>query len=64
MVFPQYPNWKFKLVQLMLIGAPCNAQVNSSPFEDGWMMKVKLSDPAELDDLMDSVTYESTCEDH
>ena len=48
----------------MLIGAPCNAQVNSSPFEDGWMMKVKLSDPAELDDLMDSVTYESTCEDH
>lgn len=42
----------------------CAAQVNSSPFEEGWMMKVKLSDPSELEDLMDSATYEKTCEDH
>lgn len=39
-------------------------QVNTSPFEDGWMMKVKLSDPSELDDLMDSIAYEATCVDH
>merc|ERR1712008_385416 len=28
------------------------ALVNSSPFEDGWMMKVKMSDPSELDTLL------------
>ena len=47
-----------------LTGARCGAQVNSSPFGDGWMMKVKLSNPKELEQLMDSATYEATCEDH
>lgn len=33
--------------------------VNSSPYEDGWMVKVKLSDPAEQNALMNSNAYES-----
>jgi glycine cleavage system H protein len=33
-------------------------QVNSSPLDDGWMFKVRLSDPAELDSLMDATAYE------
>jgi glycine cleavage system H protein len=32
--------------------------INESPFEDGWLIKVKLSDPAEQDDLMSAEEYE------
>eukprot|EP00238_Polyblepharides_amylifera_P005460 CAMPEP_0196579044 /NCGR_PEP_ID=MMETSP1081-20130531/16471_1 /TAXON_ID=36882 /ORGANISM="Pyramimonas amylifera, Strain CCMP720" /LENGTH=160 /DNA_ID=CAMNT_0041898479 /DNA_START=112 /DNA_END=594 /DNA_ORIENTATION=- len=36
--------------------------VNSSAFEDGWMMKVKLSDPSELDSLLDGTAYAKSIE--
>lgn len=32
--------------------------INSDPYGAGWMMKVKMSDQTELDDLMDSSAYE------
>ncbi|MEO6196865.1 MAG: glycine cleavage system protein GcvH [Dehalococcoidia bacterium] len=32
--------------------------VNDDPYGDGWMLKVKLSDPSELDGLMDANAYE------
>jgi glycine cleavage system H protein len=32
--------------------------VNADPYGTGWMIKIKLSDPSELDDLMDSEDYE------
>jgi len=31
--------------------------VNSSPFDQGWMIRVKLSDPAQLDDLLSASAY-------
>lgn len=31
--------------------------VNSSPYGDGWMVKIKLSDPAEQNALMNSDAY-------
>ncbi len=31
--------------------------VNSDPYGDGWMIKVKVSDPSELDSLMDAAAY-------
>lgn len=31
--------------------------VNSSPYEDGWMIKIKVSDLSELDDLLDAAAY-------
>ena len=31
--------------------------VNTDPFNDGWMVKVKISDQSELDDLLDSDAY-------
>jgi len=31
--------------------------VNDSPYEDGWMLVVKLSNPAELDSLMSADEY-------
>jgi len=33
------------------------ALVNQSPYADGWMIKVKLTDPGELDELMDADAY-------
>ena len=31
--------------------------VNESPYEDGWMIKIKLSDASEVDGLMDASSY-------
>ncbi len=33
--------------------------INSDPYEAGWMVKIKLDDPSELDDLMTAGAYES-----
>ncbi len=33
--------------------------VNSDPYEKGWMVKIKMSNTAELDDLMDAAAYVS-----
>lgn len=32
--------------------------INEDPYGDGWLVKVKVSDPAELDDLLDNDEYE------
>jgi glycine cleavage system H protein len=34
--------------------------INEDPYGDGWLVKVKLSDPSETGSLMDSQTYEGT----
>lgn len=31
--------------------------VNEDPYGDGWMVKISLADPSELDDLMDAEAY-------
>ena len=36
--------------------------VNEEPYGSGWLIKVELSDTAQLDDLMDAATYEATLE--
>jgi glycine cleavage system H protein len=33
--------------------------VNSDPYGKGWMIKVEISDAAELSDLLDSVAYQA-----
>ena len=35
------------------------ALVNTSPEEDGWFFKMRLADPAELDDLLDEAAYQA-----
>ena len=32
-------------------------KVNDSPYEDGWIIKIKMSDPAELDELLSPADY-------
>ena len=36
--------------------------VNTDPTGDGWMFKVKLSDPEEIDGLMNATEYKTHCE--
>ena len=33
--------------------------VNSQPFGEGWMIRIKMSDPAQLEDLMPAEEYRS-----
>ena len=33
--------------------------INSDPFEEGWIIKIEISDMSELEDLMDAGTYEA-----
>ena len=41
-----------------LADAPEN--VNEDPYGEGWLVKVRLSDVSEVDDLMDASTYEGS----
>jgi glycine cleavage system H protein len=34
--------------------------INNDPYGDGWMVKVRLSDPSEQESLMDAAAYEAT----
>jgi glycine cleavage system H protein len=34
--------------------------INDDPYGEGWLVKVKLSDPSEVDSLLDATTYEET----
>ena len=36
--------------------------VNTNPYGSGWLIKVEISDPSQLDELMDAETYEATLE--
>lgn len=40
--------------------------VNSDPYHDGWMYKIRMSDPVELDDLLSAEDYDAqvAAEDH
>jgi glycine cleavage system H protein len=35
-------------------------KVNDDPFGEGWMIKIKMTDPSELDNLLDKDAYEAT----
>lgn len=39
------------------------ALANQDPSGEGWFIKIKLSDPAELDTLMDQTAYDKLLED-
>lgn len=37
--------------------------LGEDPFEKGWMIKVKISDPGQLSSLLDYATYKQQCEE-
>lgn len=48
-------------VNEVLDGAP--ETINSDPYGEGWIFRVSLTDPEELDGLLDASGYESVLED-
>ncbi len=38
-------------------------KINEDPYGEGWMAKVKLSDPSEVDALMDAAAYKKMLEE-
>ena len=37
-------------------------KINDDPYGDGWLIKVTLSDPSEVDELMDAASYRQLLE--
>ena len=37
--------------------------VNSDPYGEGWLVKIRLSDPGEVDDLLDAQAYKKLLEE-
>ncbi|MEY8200248.1 MAG: glycine cleavage system protein GcvH [Colwellia sp.] len=37
--------------------------VNSNPYSDGWLFKIKVEEPSELDNLLDADGYKNAIED-
>src|ERR671937_1963233 len=35
-------------------------KINEDPYGEGWLVKIRLSDPSEVDDLLDRETYEGS----
>jgi glycine cleavage system H protein len=44
-----------------LLDAP--ETVNNSPYDDGWLVRIRPDDAAELDDLMDAASYQDYIEE-
>jgi len=58
-VEPLYSPVSGKIIRsnTMLENAP--ETINSSPYDDGWLAVIKLSDPSELDKMMDAAAYKA-----
>jgi glycine cleavage system H protein len=37
--------------------------INEDPYGDGWLVRIKLSDPSEVDELMDAAAYRAMLAD-
>jgi glycine cleavage system H protein len=51
-----------KIVEINSEATDNPESVNAEPYGVGWLIKVELSDSAQLDGLMDAATYEATLE--
>ncbi|HVN56495.1 MAG TPA: glycine cleavage system protein GcvH [Anaerolineaceae bacterium] len=38
-------------------------KINTDPYGEAWMLKVEISDPSELDRLMDAAEYDTYCKE-
>ncbi len=37
--------------------------INADPYGKGWIVRIKLADPSELDSLMDAAAYKAYCDE-
>lgn len=46
-----------KVVEVNTDLAESPQSINESPYDDGWLVKIRISDPSELEDAMDADSY-------
>jgi glycine cleavage system H protein len=49
-----------EIVEVNALLSDSPEKINEDPYGDGWLVKVRLSDASELDDLLDRETYEGS----
>ncbi len=49
-----------EIVEVNDVAAENPAMINEDPYGEGWLVKVRLSDPAERDALLDAASYIAT----
>ncbi|HET9739634.1 MAG TPA: glycine cleavage system protein GcvH [Solirubrobacteraceae bacterium] len=49
-----------EIVEVNALLSDSPEKINEDPYGDGWLVKVRLSDTSELDDLMDREAYEGS----
>ena len=48
-----------KVIEINTSLADDPQKVNSDPFGEGWLIKIEISDPSQLDGLLDAETYKA-----
>ena len=49
-----------EIVEVNAVLADSPEKINEDPYGDGWLVKVRLSDVSEVDDLLDRESYEGS----
>ena len=52
-----------EIIEVNGVLAEAPETVNSVPYENGWFLKMTISDAAELDELMDAEAYSDHCDE-
>ena len=52
-----------EIIEVNEVLAEAPETVNSGPYENGWFLKMTISDKAELDELMDADAYSDHCDE-
>ena len=58
-VSDMYAPFSGKVIEVNSLLANNPETINSDPYGEGWMIKIEISNPAELNDLLDAAGYKS-----
>ena len=49
-----------EVIEINDVLADAPEKINEDPYGDGWLVRIKLSDPGEVEQLLDASAYEAT----
>jgi glycine cleavage system H protein len=52
-----------EVLAINVVAAEEPETINEDPYGEGWLVRIRLSDPAELDELMDAADYRKLLEE-
>ncbi|HHX08631.1 MAG TPA: glycine cleavage system protein GcvH [Chloroflexi bacterium] len=52
-----------KVIEINQAVVDAPESLNESPYEDGWLIKIQMSDESELDTLLDAAAYDQYCQE-